>query len=290
MKRRAVLAATAALTFVTITGAVAARHYLSFTPHFTFSDNHGTTWDIRTNLPGTLRFFSAEGKLIGQMTTDGGFPRGSDIVLITYAGRQDHTVHGYGKHLLRSKSGALLGYLEVVPLSPREKLEQKTAAVAARSSLEALYKEPNNFTANGPDSGGSGGVTGSPGLTAGYLTDHGLSWKMVGYALVTAEYISGDKPERQQGAGSALPSADVVPLPVRDQFARLAALAPSLDAVPQVYWQIAGDDHTVAHGTWRDLRRSGQFAGYGKHEVKDENGKTVLVLTVSPLTPAKAAR
>ena len=290
MKRRVVLAAAAALTCATVTGAVAARHFLDMTPHAAFTDSQGRLWDIRTNLPGTIRLFNTEGRQIGQMTTDGGSPRGSDIVLVSCAGQQDQTLHGYGKHLLRSRTGAILGSLNVSPLSAQDKQQQAASGMAARNGLEALYREPNTFTANAPGSGGKGGVTGAVGLTAGHLTDRGISWKLIGYAMVTADYLTGEKPEHQEGRGSALPSADSVPFPARGEFARLMSLAPPLGAAPQLYWQIAGDNHTIEKGTWRDLRRTGSFTGYGKHEVKDENGKTVLVLTVSPLTPPKPAR
>jgi hypothetical protein len=288
MKRRTVLAATAALTFVTVTGAVAARHYLDLTPHSSFTDNQGHPWDIRTNLPGTIRLFNPEGKLIGQMTTDGGFPRGSDIVLVTYAGQQDSTVHGYGKHLLRNTKGTILGSVEIAPFSAQDKASQKTASEQNWSGLEALYREPNTFAT--ADSGGREGVLGAIGLTAGYRTDEGLSWKMIGYASVTAEYVMGGKSELQTGKGGPLPSLDITPLPMRTLLTRLGTLAPAPGTAPQIYWQRVGKDHTIHRGAWCDLQDSGKFTGYGRHEVKDKNGKTILVLTVAPLTSSKWAR
>jgi hypothetical protein len=56
---------------------------------------------------------------------------------------------------------------------------------------------------------------------------------------------------------------------------------------PEIYWTIAqsgGIDSKTGH--WEKLDRSGSFKGYGTHEVKDETGKVLMRLEVSPGTKA----
>jgi hypothetical protein len=290
MKRRAVLIATAALTCLTITGAVAARRYLDLTPSSSFTDKDHKTWEIRTHLPGTICVFTASGQPLGRYTSSGGFPKGSDIVLLTYAGKAKYTLHGYGTHVIKDEAGKVRGRVEVAPLSEKDIKEQRTIAEVTRRGQEAMYREPNAFTNDLAASMSTDFVTSAFGLSGGYNSSRGVSWKMLGYANITAEYLpkhSKVEMNIQRGMGKLVPTIDTIPPALRPGFMKRTEQAPPPGTAPKVYWQIAGDDHKIVNGAWRDLKRSGEFTGYGKHIVKDEAGNPVLVLTVSLLTPDK---
>jgi hypothetical protein len=165
------------------------------------------------------------------------------------------------------------------------------------------------------------------GAVAGRSPEQGVSWKVMGYANVEARYRTGI---RQHGKSYRIPilkpedlAAYLAQFPPQERgsaerhLQRMISMAPKPEAPPVIHWAFAGGDKyrgpglgsydpvgdyavqavpktggylVDKTGRWPQVRRSGQFTGYGKHEVKDENGKTEQVLTVSPLTPAEPAR
>jgi hypothetical protein len=97
------------------------------------------------------------------------------------------------------------------------------------------------------------------------------------------------------------------------------ALMPDPDSDPIIYWSCAGGTpfpgdgspgmdsfHPGTHiaqfvpakggyllnpkGRWLQVKRSGNVVGFGHHEIKDETGKLILILDVTPLTTATNTR
>jgi len=293
MKRRTVLAATAA-SLLLMTGAFAAHRWLDTSAAFSFTDANHRNWTIHTGIAGKIHFIDAQGQdSPSELVSEGGFPASDTVRLACNTKGIDVTLHGYGRHAIRSANGDLIGYLEVSPLSTDDQQRLREQGEKSQKGIGAMYTQPEVFTSSNDI--GESGMNTSPGLAAGFYQHPGVSWKVLGYAQVTAVCLVDGRQNRQQGTADVAPSLDTlspqVPAPIREALTRLVSLAPPRNAPPRIFWQIADTaDHSVVGGRWRTIARSGSFTGYGRHEVEDEKGKTLLTLDVSPLTSSPSQK
>lgn len=301
MKRRTVFAALA-LVLLLVSGAVAGRQWLQFTPNFSVSDTQGHLWFVKTKFRGKVTLLDAQERKIGQFLND--YPLSdptSGTVHLTYAHRLQADFKGEGRHEVYEEDGSLLGYVELSPLTPDDERKLAEQKSEFQQVTEEMYRLPERVTPSN-EHHGYAEVVSYPGLVAGYFGHQGVSWKVYGYAQVKARCLAGPEPDEQQGKTGALTSLDQLPPPMRDMAARLNALAPRPGDTPRIVWARAGEnqtegdtvqhagDYALQNGQWTAVRASGTISGYGRHAIKDENGKTVLILEVSPLTTSGPAR
>lgn len=216
---------------------------------------------------------------------------------------------------VRDKTGRVIALAKLVPFTTEEDQRYKKAESDDRQRMVELYQSP--FTISLDSSHRSfGGVLQMPGLIAWndvsdrdqrgmivfrpdgkvqVLESQGFGWKMLGYARVTMT-LNTD-PRRPNYTRSFAPESK------RYSSAELVAVAPELTglipartATPTIYWfqaapggEPAPGDRQVgkylldSHGAWKNVARSGEFSGYGKHVVNGPDGKPQLILEVSPL-------
>jgi hypothetical protein len=247
-----------------------------------FTDQSHTRWTIRTTMAGKLQLVNRD----GQPDRDHHWESPnvylpSDEIELNSDNTGKIVLHGYGRHALRTTSGVLIGYLDVTPFTASDQRRIQLEDDESVRSYAALVKDPEVFTDRIPHAGDQwlGSWTG---VLAGYFFDTGASYKVVGYCQVTATCRTGN-PQTVNATAQPLPLLADVPSAMRENASRILALAPPRNAEPQIYWQIADKaDHTVVKGHWHIIKRSGRFTGYGRHEVKDENGETILTLDISP--------
>jgi hypothetical protein len=195
-------------------------------------------------------------------------------------------LYGYGRHTLQTPGGALLGYLDVTRFTASDQQRIQSENEASVRSYAALVQHPEVFTDRIPH-GGDQWLGSWPGVLAGYFFDSGVSYKVVGYARVTATCPTGN-PQTVDATAEPLSALVNIPPAMREHASQILALAPSQNVAPQIYWQMADrTDHAVVAGHWRTIRRSGHVTGYGRHEVRDERGETILTLDVRPSSAAR---
>jgi hypothetical protein len=289
MKRRTVIAAFVTVLFA-VTGAVAARQWMNFGPSAAIGDRQGRLWHLSGNFRGKVTIYDAAGKMAGRYRNDSGDPE-TGVLKVDVAGTHAE-LPGSGKYPILNKDGVLLGTLELSTLSDQDRSEMLAAADDAERELVARYNAGPGFPLA---SDGSSGLTSMPGVVIGYDQSRGLSWKMLGYGSVTARYLH---PHLSQQAGQSAPFTPEqlrdMPPQAREYTQRLVSLAPPTNAEPEIYWTRAGKDkrgtYPVQNGWWKEVQSTGKIQGYGRHEVKDTSGRTVLVLNVTPLTHLTPAR
>jgi hypothetical protein len=282
MKRRTVFAAIAVCLFC-VTGAAAGRRYLDSVMSATFTDQNHTDWTIRTTLAGKIQIVDRDGQPDRghHWESPGGNPP-SDAIELTSHKTGKIVFHGYGRHAVRATNGDLLGYLDVTPFAESDQRRHLIENEERVRSYAAFLQNPEDFTDRTPHPGDQFLWGPGPGVLAGYFYDSGISYKVVGYCRITATCPTGN-PQTVDATAEPLPALGDITPAMRESAARILALAPPRNAAPQIYWQIADrNDHTVVDGHWRTIARSGHFTGYGRHEVRDDKGGTILTLDVSP--------
>lgn len=251
-------------------------------------------------------------------------PRGIAIDSLPY----DVTtvIRGPGRHEIRDRRGQVVGTVLLSSWTEADATQVETEKRDREEAKEDFSRSPERL-APCWGRGSAELVAQGMGAVAGRSPEQGASWKVMGYADVEARYRTGIRQHQKSYLTPPLKPEELaeylLQLPPREResaerhLQRMISIAPKPEAPPVIYWAFAGGekyhgpglgsydpvgDYAVQAvpkqggylvdktGRWPQVRRSGQFMGYGKHEVKDENGKTVLVLTVSPLTPAKTAR
>jgi hypothetical protein len=247
-----------------------------------FIDQSHVHWTIHTTLAGKIQLVDRNGQpdRAHHWESPGGY-MSSDAIELNSDQTGKIVLHGYGRHTLQTPGGALLGYLDVTQFTASDQQRIQAENEESVQSYAALVQHPEVFTDRIPHVGDQ--WLGSwPGVLAGYFFDTGVSYKVVGYARVTATCPTGS-PQTVDAAAEPLPVLEDIPPAMREYASQILALAPSQNAAPQIYWQIADrTDRSVIAGHWRTIRRSGHFTGYGRHEVQDEKGETILTLDVRP--------
>jgi hypothetical protein len=285
MKRRTVFAALAVCLFSVI-GAVAGRRYLDNVMSATFTDQSHTDWTLRTTLAAKIQLVDRDGQPDSghHWESPGGYPP-SDAIELTSHKTGKIVFHGYGRHTVRATSGDLLGYVDVTPFTESDQRRIQGENDENVRSYAALLQNPEDFTDRTPHTGDQFLWGPGPGVLAGYIFDSGISYKVIGYGKVTVTCPTGN-PQTVDATAAPLPALGDITPAMRESAARILALAPPRNTAPQIYWQIADrTDHTVEGGHWRTIRRSGRFTGYGRHEVQDAKGESILTLDVSPVSP-----
>jgi hypothetical protein len=291
MKRQTIYAFGA--VFLTITGAIAAQQWIRQEPEFAVSDTSGLVWHIRSDFRGTVRIYDPKGKIVGA-TENLETGSASGRVSLRVQGNS-FTVAGLGRHEIRTRSGEMLGSIELAVLSTEEANQMRRDSDQVLKRLVALYTRSEVFTTDG-ETAGTAGTRTMVGLVTGYSRTSGLSWKTRGYANVKTDYILENHTHQVGGSGAWIP-IETVPPEVRSTLRSLQRFAPKPGSLPITHWQQAapvakteqGYDIT-SEGTWRKVLRSGTFTGYGTFEAKDDTGKVILQLDVMPLTGNRTGR
>lgn len=329
MKRRAVLAASL-LTIFAITGGAVASRYWSKPAADASCTMRGwdiDSWYFHGQFRGNATVVSPKGNYVNKLPLNGSSSSASIRVIYSMNKREvaQADLSGMGKHSIRDRSGNLLGSIILSPLTDEDvKMIKKAEDEVAHNFLD-FYQRIERVTPS-DDKRGFYPVMAVPGLVGGYFREYvrvhgetrsvtqGASWKVYGQAGVKAQHLTKSRvivvTEREgiqlripleaksiveSGATQSIPSPASIERMPPDQKSFFEGIEFRGQSTPQIYWSLAdpdGDGKTpfLSTGEWRHVLRTGQFTGYGRHEVKDESGKTVLVLTVSPLTPTKTAR
>ena len=210
------------------------------------------------------------------------------------------TLTGMGRHEIRDDSGALLATVELTPWTNEEQRQVDTERADRDGAADDFYVSPERL-APCWSRGAAEEVVGEIGVASGRRAESGVSWKLYGYAHVKATYpYRVEKPIIQEGKSHRLREPN-------EEIEQRLALRPVKDETPIIYWAVAGDftpgngqssydapgvtqpfpakgGYLVdRRGRWPAIRASGQVSGYGHHEIKNQNGETVLVLDVTPL-------
>jgi Putative zinc-finger len=313
MNRRAVIAASAALILATTGGAIAYKTYATqrvvVTSEVINGNNTGWMWFFSGNYQGKVQVFDIKGKpLTDEQYVNNSSPQGTlhirrekgNITISKF-------VSGFGKHLLVDHQGKTIGF---AILSPMTATEQITQTQKEKESDDALIDYYNSVNRVATSSGiGSAGISSYPQMIGGTVkytpvsesfnggrrqveAGGGMSWKVYGDVKVKMNAYLPKKTikidEKQVtfpastvpsgGESTPMLSSKNLPTDGNNFFHRLHIRRLS---EPEIYWTIAqsgGIDSKT--GRWEKLDRSGSFKGYGKHEVKDENGKVLMRLEV----------
>lgn len=118
MNRRVVVAATAALCLLCVTGGYAAVHYL-YKPFHDMDAGNGLVWHADHHFRGEVKFYDVNGTYQGSNGTDGE-DNAPVSATVTVSG-QSFPVFGAGRHAIEDKSGKLLGTVELVPETKEER-------------------------------------------------------------------------------------------------------------------------------------------------------------------------
>lgn len=288
--RRAILA-VGLIGLVSITGAVAARFWTDWITETAFSDAHGRIWHLSGNYLGKTQVLDEAGRVTNEWTTEEGDPRGVRVVKVDGFRRE---FRGPGRHEFRDGRGKLLGYVRLAETSDADRKRLEELREWEAFHWESLHQGAADVVV------GAANPVSLPGLVAGHSEKARVSWVVRGHAKVTAVYPGENPPVRQTAASASVEvlQAEKAAPRYRAHLNRLRASVPPSDAQPQVRWALIGDPPVLTMGNpagqenapkristarWAQVRKRGSVAGYGRHEMQDENGKTVLVLEVAPL-------
>jgi len=288
--RRAVLA-VGVTALLAVTGAVASRFWSDWISQTSFTDARGRVWRLSGSYQGKTEVLDETGRVTGEWSTDEGNPQGTRIVQVEGIRRE---LRELGRHEVRDGAGRLLGYVKLSGISDAERQQLDLLREWDAFVWEALYLGERDAVL------GMGNPAALPGLVSGHHAEGGVSWVVRGYVRVTATY-SGVEGAAEQRATSlrreALEPANAAPR-YRPHLERMLSSLPRQDAEPEVRWALAAEPAVLTYGAppgkgsqpqrlnacqWLHVRKRGTAKGYGKHEVRDEDGKTVLVLEVAPL-------
>ena len=256
MKKRAALLACS-LSLIGVTAAMAA-HVIHYHPSGEFSSNQ-QVWNYSTNLKGKMTVLNGQGGKIGVFTNDGAFMTdaagpASAWVKMNVAG-QDHLIQGPGRHEIKDANGTLLGYVVLSDVSEAETYREMGWPRAPHDFAEAAKWEEERDPASG---GGTSGVTTSVTGVRGFDKVLGVSWKMRGYGTVAAKHPDGTP----SAEGSTQPEPPILTTLLPPGF------VPDPASPPQFTLTVQG--------------KTVQETGYGRHILKDSNGKPLLILEAKP--------
>jgi len=228
----------------------------------------------------------------------------------------EKVMNGPGRYPVKDAAGRLWGYVVLSPFTAEDEAKVKAENDQIQSNFVDYYRRPERVTPSG-DGHGFYHVVAVPGLTGGYFGEsvdaadtkffvgRGASFKVYGQARVTARYHAPRHVAVRNGNRGE--QRTVLPARVLTEETK-TGLFPSPEelreaptfwseayqsrrgaAAPEVFWQLPAPNTEGIflldeRGKWRSVRRSGGFTGYGRHVVRDEAGRELLVLEVSPLT------
>ena len=226
-------------------------------------------------------------------------------------------LRGLGKHEILDNTGKHLAVVEMLAWSEEDEEQIRRETVAALQARKDFYQSPECFAVTCERDAASE-VEQEEGVTAGRQAESGIAWKVYGYGHITAQYLT-QKPETREidvytYAGLKERFVDNltgthVAKWAAEQVQQISDMIPKRDAEPVIYFAFAGDaptenrEHQMSYdppvkgvavqrvpkdggylvdtaGHWKATRYRGKRTGYGRHEIRDENGKVVLILTV----------
>jgi hypothetical protein len=208
------------------------------------------------------------------------------------------------RYAYRDANRRFLYSCAVVPLTAREIADLEAEDRADAKRYADLYRNPACITLDTAGKSG-GGYEELPGLIAWSLEvmrdetgtlmmtpddkarpldNGGLAWKLYGDARVTMTLLTDAEPYvrtyRTRPRKADTPVSEGVP-----KIYWYQAVSPG-DAPPppnvSAIYGVGRNCWITADGTFYETRQAGQFTGYGKHTVRDENGKILMTLDVSP--------
>ena len=215
---------------------------------------------------------------------------------------------------VRDPKGKLIAIARLVPLIPDEDKHLREEDRQVRQRLVDLYQNPATISLDRPhlvfssiiqmpgliawsaDNRDAKGrfIIGPNGLTGG-LETKGLAWKLIGYARVKMTLLTDPQHPNYVRDIEAL-NRSVSVKNIVDVASAVGDLFPEPTTVPRIYWSQSvpfnegqqgvcrqGKYWLDEKGGWKNVARSGEFTGYGKHVVNGPDGKPQLILEVSPL-------
>lgn len=216
---------------------------------------------------------------------------------------------------VRDKTGRVIALAKLVPFTDEEDQRYKKSEREDRQRTVELYQSPSTISLDSSYRSFGGSVQ-MPGLVAWndasernqkgmtvfrpdgkvqVLESQGFGWKMLGHARVTMTLNTDPRhpnyTQSFEAARERLSATQLLAL-----APELTGLIPARTATPTIYWfqaapggEAAPGDRQVgkylldSHGAWKNVARSGEFTGYGKHVINGPDGKPQLILEVSPL-------
>ena len=247
MKKRWITAACATLALA-VTGTLAAQKMRQPTESG-FSNSDGYIWRCFSSFRGEVNFYDAKGKPFG--TLENGYGDTDGDAELNVQGER-HTIHGIGRHEIRSVTGNLLGYAVMSTVSEKDYLHRMGWTRLPHDWQEALVWSELNLKPNNAVSGVSGGVL----SVRGFDKQMGLTWKVQGEADVRVNKANGE-------------SAEVSNRPISAELRQLLPPDSQPPRIPKLTYTLNGV--TKAED------------GYGVHTITDVNGKPLVTLNVQPL-------
>ncbi|MBC8139455.1 MAG: hypothetical protein H8F28_26555 [Fibrella sp.] len=232
MNRRAVLATTASLCLLCVTGGYAAVRHL-YNPFADLDAGNRTTWSIKeNNFRGQVRFYSEKGTFQGSVASDGYI--GSPVVATVKVGEEIFVVSGVGRHTLRSKTtGKIAGSVELVAESGAER--------------EALWQRHDRENGIEQRLSINHGAKGGYGKCVGFFGDapNRLTWELAGSNVRVLFFDS--KTGKQVYSGTAGPVNDTIRAELKQTLSPesyAASVANHVPSDPRFSWQ-------TPDGKWR---------------------------------------
>jgi hypothetical protein len=221
---------------------------------------NGRTWSYRSNFTGEVTFRDPHGRRVGGVVEILDGKPGKGAVELKIQGHQ-YRFTTPGEHLVRDAQGQLLGST-VLRVLPIRESETKTLEFLHRHGIQQIPKTPDELLkaqrqimdlkwqmwGMQKESGLSGASTMPLGVM-GYHNELGVYWKVRGLVAVRAQNAEG---------------ADL--LGVSTQPA--AGLDVDHPELPEIT-VVVGGTPAMMHG-------------YGLHEIRDEQGRLLLTLSVQP--------
>ena len=271
---------------LTSAGGFAAKQFLQpIYYNAMYVDKNGHTWSFKSDLSSNAIILDTKGKeLWTATTTDSSVPY-SDKTEVNVLGK-NNVFHGFGFFEVKDQKDQIIGSIKITPLAQKDKkrLEDSYHKVEQRQiqAYNPGILPPADFQS---------GVWQYIGGAVVNQTKMGLAWKLIGYGRVSAKYqrdgktsidniVSLDMFENELEKPQKLPEKTV------------ARLAPAKDAEPILVWSMGAKDasgkYAIKDGQWVNLENSGVVKGYGKHEIRDNQGKVVMIFDISsPIVPPK---
>lgn len=223
------------------------------------------------------------------------------------------------RYNIRDVQGQILSSVAYVPFTEAEEMRYQKEESEDRARLVDIYRNPACVTLDTTGKTG-GGYIALPGLFAWcldvmrdesgtltldqsgkvqHLDSAGLAWKVIGHARITMTLLTTPKPyTRHYSTSDAQSQAQI-----RVGCPEIIPYIPTANAIPQIHWSQsapAPDDTALdfnfttrvangkrywigPNGAWHKAILSGVTTGYGKHTIKDVNGKPLMILDVQPL-------
>ena len=287
MKRKTAAIACAAL-FLTVTGAVAARQWLTYGTQAVIGDKQGHNWNISTKIPVSVTIYDNQNQLAGVFRNEDNGPA-SGPVTIRVAGEK-RAFDTPGRHTVEDAKGNLIGAVVIAPLNDRDRAEMSAEDKQAHDDLAPLYNRDFFFPIRG---GGANGKDSSIGVVTSYDMSAGIAYKIIGYAQVQEKSASGVLSGATSGTFPSEETLRKMRPEAAQSVASMKSLAPSLTATPEIYVTFAAKDangkYSLKDAWWSAVKKTERATGYGIHPFRDETGKTILTLDVKPLEPPAPA-